>query len=142
MPATRFTPEINRFRAALRGHRGPDLITALRREVEQLTVAALVADNSLQYVAANAAARKLTGYTRAEIYARTVPDLTPMPGADAGRQVWREFIRKGASRGAFDLVRKRGAPQPVRYWAYASIAPGFHVSLLVPVDAESPERNG
>jgi PAS domain S-box-containing protein len=99
VPPTRFTPEINRLRAALRGHRGPELIAALRREVERLTAAALVADNSQRYVAANTAARRLTGYTLAEIYALTVMDLTPMPNTDVGRQLWKDFIGKGAQRG-------------------------------------------
>ena len=136
MTPTRFTPEINRLRAALRGHRGPELIEALRREIEQLTVAALVADNSQRYVAANAAARKLTGYTLIELYAMTVIDLTPLPNTDAGRQLWKDFIGKGAQRGDYELIPKHGEPRHVRYWAFASIAPGFHVSLLVPVDAE------
>jgi len=139
---TRFTLEINRFRAALRRHRGSDIITALRREVDRLTVAALVADNSQRYVAANAAARKLTGYTLSELYALTVRDLTPMPNTEAGHQLWKDFIGKGAQRGDFELSTKRGARRHVRYWAYASIAPGFHVSLLVPVDAEDGDVDG
>jgi len=140
--ATRFTPEINRFRAALRGHRGTELLSTLRREIERLTVAALVADNFQQYVAGNAAARKLTGYTLAELYKLTVMDLTPLPNSEAGRQLWKDFIGRGAQRGDYDLVPKRGAPRHVRYWAYASVAPGFHMSLLVPMDAESGDGNG
>jgi len=142
VPPTRFTPEINRLRAALRRHRGSDIIPALRREVDRLTVAALVADNSQRYVAANAAARQLTGYTLPELYGLTVMDLTPMPDTEAGRQLWKDFIGKGAQRGDYELATKRGGPRHVRYWAYASIAPGFHVSLLVPVDAEGGDGNG
>lgn len=142
MPPTRFTPEINRLRAALRRHRGADVITALRHEIDRLTVAALVADNSQRYVAANAAARKLTGYTLAELYALSVMDLTPIPNTEAGRQLWKDFIGKGTQRGEYELFTKRGTPRHVRYWAYASVAPGFHVSLLVPTDAEDASANG
>ena len=134
--ATRFTPDINRLRAALRGHHGADLITAVRRELEQLSVAALAADNSQRYVAANEAARQLTGYTQAEIGALTVMDLTPLPNNETGRGLWQDFIGKGGQRGDYELMPKRGAPRHVRYWAFAIVAPGIHVSLLVPVDAE------
>jgi len=134
VPATRFTADVNRFRATLRGHHGTDLLAAIRREVERLPVAALVADNSQRYVAANAAARQLTGYTQLELIALTVMDLTPLPNTESGRQLWKEFIGRGGQRGDYELRPKRGAPRHVRYWAFASVAPGFHVSLLVPVD--------
>jgi PAS domain S-box-containing protein len=136
VPATRFTADINRLRAALRGHHGSDLLTMVRKELERLPVAALVADNSQRYVAANAAARQLTGYTESELGALTVMDLTPLPKTDAGRQLWEEFIGKGGQRGEYEILPKRGAPRHVRYWAFASVAPGLHISLLVPVDSE------
>jgi PAS domain S-box-containing protein len=136
VPPSRFAPEINRLRAILRGHRGPDLITVISQEVEQLPVAALVADNSQRYVAANAAARELTGYTESELAALTVTDLTPVPRSADGQQLWEEFIGKGGQYGAYDLQTKRGSAKHVRYWAFASVAPGLHVSLLVPVDAD------
>jgi len=137
VPPSRFAPEINRLRAALRGHRGPDLLTVVSHEVEQLPVAALVADNSQRYVAANAAARELTGYSQSELAALTVADLTPVPRAADGQQLWEEFIGKGGQYGAYDLQPKRGSAKHVRYWAFASVAPGLHVSLLVPEDAEA-----
>jgi len=134
VPATRFTADVNRFRAALRGHHGTDLLTTIRREIEQLPVAALVADNSQRYVAANEAARELIGYSESELNSLTVMDLTPSPNSQTGGQLWEEFIGKGGQRGAYEIVPRRGRPRHVRYWAFASVAPGFHVSLLVPVD--------
>jgi PAS domain S-box-containing protein len=138
VPPNRFSPEINRLRATLRGHHGEALLTTLQREIEQLAVAALVADNSQRYVAANAAARALTGYTQSELAALTVADLTRLPDTDAGRRLWEEFIGRGGQRGEFELVPKHGAPRPVRYWAFASVVPGLHVSLIVPVDRGAP----
>jgi PAS domain S-box-containing protein len=137
VPPSRFAPEINRLRAALRGHRGSDLIATISHQVEQLPVAALVADNSQRYVAANAAAQELTGYTQSELAALTVADLTPVPRSADGQQLWEEFIGKGGQYGAYDLQPKRGAAKHVLYWAFASVAPGLHLSLLVPVDAEA-----
>ena len=136
MPPTRFSPEINRLRAVLRGHHGADLIATVRREIEQLPVAALVADNAQRYVAANAAARALTGYTQSEVVALTIMDLTPMPTVDDGQLLWEEFIGRGGQRGEYEIAAKRGEMRRVRYWAYASVAPGLHISLLVPVGAE------
>jgi PAS domain S-box-containing protein len=135
----RFTPEINRLRATLRGRHGTDLLTTVRREIEQLPVAALVADNSQRYIAANAAARELTGYTLAELTELAVTDLTPLPNTQAGRQLWEEFIGKGGQRGEYEIVPKRGSLRHVRYWAFASVAPGLHVSLLVPAEIEDQQ---
>jgi PAS domain S-box-containing protein len=137
VPSTRFTPDINRLRAALRGHHGPDLIETVRKEIERLPVAALVADNSQRYVASNAAARELTGYSQPELAELTVMDLTPLPNNEVGRQLWEEFIGRGGQRGEYELVPKRGTPRHVSYWAFASVAPGMHVSLIVPMDADS-----
>jgi PAS domain S-box-containing protein len=132
VPPTRFTTEINRLRAALRGKHDAELLTTLRRELERLPVAALVADNSSRYVAANEAARMLTGYTQAELTSMSVMDLTPIPKTAAGRKLWETFVAQGGQRGEYELMPKSGGSVRVRYWAYASVAPGLHVSLLVP----------
>lgn len=141
MPATRFTAEINHLRAALRGKTGAELLTTLRRELELLPVAALVADNSSRYVAANAAARTLTGYTQTELTALTVMDLTPIPKTEAGRKLWEEFIAQGGQRGQYELLPRMGGSVRVRYWAFASVAPGLHISLLVPQIEPSESLN-
>lgn len=133
MPA-RFSSAINRLRAALRGKHDAELLTALRREIELLGAAALAADNSTRYIAANAPARELTGFSNAELLEMTVMDATPLPRTDVGRQLWQDFIAQGTQRGEYDLRRRDGTSLRVRYWAYASVAPGVHVSLLVPAE--------
>jgi PAS domain S-box-containing protein len=134
VPPTRFSAEINRLRAALRGHSGTDLIATVQHEIERLPAAALVADNSQRYVAANVAAQELTGYSGAELVGLTVMDLTPMPNTEDGRRLWETFIGQGGQRGEYELVPKVGGRRHVRYWAFASISPGLHISLIVPVE--------
>jgi PAS domain S-box-containing protein len=132
-----FSAEINRLRAALRGKHDSALIVALRRELEQLGTAAMAADNSTRYIATNAGSRTLTGFSNAELLNMTVMDATPLPRTEEGRRLWQEFIAQGVQRGEYELKRKNGSTVRVRYWAYASVAPGVHVSLFVP--AESAE---
>ena len=131
----RFSAEINRLRATLRGKHDSLLITALRRELEQLGTAALAADNSTRYIATNAGSRELTGFSNAELLKLTVIDATPLPRSEEGRRLWQEFIACGVQRGEYELQRKDGSTIRVRYWAYASVAPGVHVSLFVPVES-------
>ena len=107
---------------------------ALRRCVEAMPAAALVADNSSRYVAANSLASALTGYSVAELTGLSVMDLTPLPNSAIGRKLWEEFIAHGGQRGDYDLRRKNGSVVHVRYWAYASVAPGLHLSLLLPTE--------
>jgi PAS domain S-box-containing protein len=130
--ASRFAPEINKLRAALRGKRGADLIDAVRRQIARLPVATLAADNSSRYVATNAAAEALTGYSADELLRLTVTDLTPASSTEDGAELWEHFVAQGFQRGEYELRPKAGRPIRVRYWAYASVAPGIHVSLLVP----------
>jgi PAS domain S-box-containing protein len=137
---TRFSAEINRLRASLRGHQGDDLIATVRREVERLPAAAMVADNSQRYVAANVAAQVLTGYSEAELVGLTVMDLTPRPNTEDRRRLWETFIGQGGQRGEYELVPKAGPRKHVRYWAFASVAPGLHISLIVPSASPAAER--
>ena len=116
MPA-RFSPAINRLRAALRGKHDSELLAALQREIEQLGVAALVADNSTRYIATNAPYR-------------------------SRRRLWQDFIAHGVQRGEYELRRKDGTTLRVRYWAYASVAPGVHISLLVPTERVEAQGQG
>ena len=91
----------------------------------------LVADDAGCYIGANAAALAMTGYTRAELMRRSVADLTAP--ADAGgieERLWRSFMRSDHQRGSYALQRKNGTVIHVQYDAYASIAPGIHVSFL------------
>jgi len=137
----RFSSDINRLRAALRGRHDAELLTVLRRELEHVAAAAVAADNSTRYIAGNAPARELTGYSNAELLEVTVMDLAPLPRSEAGRQLWQEFISQGTQRGEYDLRRRDGTTLRVRYWSYASVAPGVHVTLLVPAETKEDEES-
>lgn len=131
----RFDSTVNRLRAVLRGISDDALLAILRRELEHLAVAALAADNAGRYIAANSQAHLLTGYTAAELVTMTVMDLTPVPQGPEGVALWEEFLARGEQRGEYELRRRNGAEVRVRYWAYASVAPGVHISLLSPFDS-------
>jgi PAS domain S-box-containing protein len=97
--------------------------------------ATLVANDEGRYVAANDAACRLLGYTREELHKLSVWDLTPDPHGVEGLILWKEFIEVGAQAGVYWLKRKDGSLVEVAYQARASVAPGQHVSRLVPHDS-------
>jgi PAS domain-containing protein len=131
---SRFDPEINQMRAALRGRSGEDLMAVLTQQLTNLRVAALAADDSARYIAANAQAAQLTGYSADEIRRLRLEDLTPLPATVDAGGLWSDFIGAGTQRGEFELRPRTGPPVMVRYWAYANVSPGIHVSMLVRVD--------
>jgi len=96
--------------------------------------AALVADDAGYYVAANAAALALTGFSREELLERSVSDLTAPGDAAVEERLWNSFVRSDRQRGSYSLRRKDGSIVHVRYEAYASVAPGVHVSFLTPLE--------
>lgn len=102
--------------------------------IARVPIAALVADDAGYYVAANAAALALTGYTREDLLKRSVADLTAAPDADVADRLWNSFVRADHQRGGYALRRQDGSTVYVRYDAYAAVAPGVHVSFLTPVD--------
>jgi PAS domain S-box-containing protein len=124
------------MRAILRGKHDSELLASLHRELERLDAAALAADNSTRYIAANGPARALTGFSNAELLKMTVMDATPLPRTAEGRKRWQDFIAQGVQRGVYELRRRDGTTLRVRYWAYASVAPGVHISLIVPTESE------
>lgn len=124
------------MRAVLRGKHDAELLAALAEELERIQAAALAADNSTRYIAANAPACALTGFSNAELLTMTVMDATPLPRTEEGWILWQEFIAQGVQRGVYELRRKDGSMRRVRYRAYASVAPGVHISVMVPTDSE------
>lgn len=141
---TRFGPEIDRLRVALQRRAGQDLLRAVREAIESIDGAVLVANSSGRYVAVNRAAVDLTGYSRDELLSMGVVDLTPVPDVNTGARLWAEFVAAGAQRGTYILHAKGGRGVPVKYWAFANVAPGIHVSVLVVADpaADDERREG
>jgi PAS domain S-box-containing protein len=131
--AIRFAEEVDRLRAALGTQNTlPSMVRVLQRELDRLTPATLAADDRGRYLAANASAQALTGFTASELLAMNVADLTPVGYSADGEELWGDFVSEGEQRGEYELRRKDGTTVRVRYWAYANVAPGVHVSMLLP----------
>ena len=125
-----FDVNVDYIRTILANKSGQDLQQALAAELAALGIAALAADSTGRYIAANGHARELTGYSQEELRAMSVMDLTPPASVEDAQALWRAFIRSGAQHGTYELRRKHGHPAAVRYWAFANIAPGIHLSLM------------
>lgn len=134
------TNTIRRLQRALTqiasGAMKPEML--LRRRAETVLaaltptrVAILIANDRGRYIDANAAAARLTGYTRTELMRLSVWDLTPPVRLGLGRRLWREFLHRQSMSGEYRLRRKGGRLQAVRYVAVANVLPGVHVSALI-----------
>ena len=133
----RYSPDLNQLRRRLRGLSQDSLLQALQERLDTFNVAALAADNTGRYVAANAKASELTGYTRHELLKMDVTDLTPTIRHATAGELWNRFIQAGTQAGEYLLLRKDGTSVGVQYAAYASVAPGVHLSLLTPLEIPS-----
>lgn len=107
------------------------LIAASRAAVRG-SVALIIADDAGRYVAANERAAELTGYTMSVLETMSVSDLTPEPQTETVHDLWHQFMESGAQEGVYLVKRSDGEAVPLRYVAFANIAPGLHLSALTP----------
>ena len=131
---------INGVRSALAGidpNGAADALLRHRREAETLLsilqstpVAMLIADDGARYVEANAAAARLTGYTRTELLRMSVWDLTPEPNRTTGMVLWQAFLQQREQRGTYRIRCKNGVIIPTTYAAMAHVLPSLHLSAL------------
>ena len=135
--APHHSPELSQIRRRLRGLPHSTLLHTLQEQLEALSVAALAADNTGRYIAANVSAMELTGYSRDELMRMSVRELTPPMRHGSASDMWSKFIQAGTQTGEYVLLRKDGTPLGVKYEAYASIAPGVHLSLLTALEMPS-----
>jgi PAS domain S-box-containing protein len=112
----------------------------LRAAIAGLSSAVLVTDQHGSYVAANAAACRLTGFAEAELLRMAVPDLTADTDEGVSDVLWRAFREQGVQAGEYTLARKDGSPIVVRYEALANILPGYHASFLTRVRGRQRAR--
>lgn len=113
------------------------MLQTLQEHLERFDVAAIAADNTGRYVAANTRMSELTGYSRADLLRLHVKDLTPAMRRDVAGDLWNRFIQSGTQNGEYVILRKDGTPIGVQYAAYASVAPGVHLSLVTPLELPS-----
>jgi len=117
-----------------------DPLTAIRRLIDRLPLAALVADDDGHYVLANAAGSRLTGYSPSELRRRSVWDLTPAANQRDFEVLWRAFIRQKEQRGVYEILTKSGRVRKAEYAARAHVLPHLHVTVLRPADSRRRKR--
>jgi PAS domain S-box-containing protein len=110
-------------------------LTAIRRLIDRLPLAALVADDDGHYVLTNAAGSRLTGYSPSELRRRSVWDLTPSADQRDFEVLWRAFIRQKEQRGVYEILTKSGRVRKAEYAARAHVLPHLHVTVLRPADS-------
>ena len=106
---------------------------AVRRLEEVVRVhpyAVLLADNTGRYVGANAAATELTGFSRRELLASSVFDITPPVDEKDVALLWRAFLRTGRQEGEIIIKRRDGSQVSGHYMATTNVIPGVHASVI------------
>jgi PAS domain S-box-containing protein len=108
----------------------PEAVKRLEEVVRVHSCAVLFADNTGRYIGANAAAIELTGFSRRELLAASVFDITPPPDEKDVTLLWRAFLRTGRQEGEIVIRRRDGTQVPGRYVAATNLIPGVHVSVM------------
>lgn len=111
-------------------------LEAVRRLEEVVRVhpyAVLFADNTGRYIGANAAATELTGFSRRELLASSVFDITPPLDEKDITLLWRAFLRTGRQGGDIVIHRRDGTQVSGRYMAVTNVIPGVHVSVMAKI---------
>ena len=107
-----------------------EAVKQLEEVVRVHPYAVLFANNTGRYIGANAAAIELTGFSRRELLAASVFDITPPVDEKDLTLLWRAFLRIGRQEGDVVIRRHDGTQVAGRYLAATNIIPGVHVSVL------------
>jgi PAS domain S-box-containing protein len=102
----------------------------LRRLIDALPVAVLLADDNGRYILTNALASEMTGYSAEELRRLSVWQLTPGTNEHEAETLWRAFRQQRAQSGGYQLLTIEGQVVAAKYAARANVLPGMHVSLL------------
>jgi PAS domain S-box-containing protein len=103
----------------------------LGEAVERAPVAILVADDEMRYVAANATATELLGYTREELLQRRIPDIAGYPEAEGEFEA---MIATGELAGRTTVTCKDGTKLSLRHRSSETRIAGlaYYVAVLWP----------
>jgi PAS domain S-box-containing protein len=103
----------------------------LGEAVEHAPVAILVADDEMRYVAANATATELLGYTREELLHLYVPDVASYPDAEGEFEA---MIAAGELVGRTTVTCKDGSRRTLRHRSSETTIAGlsYYVAVLWP----------
>ena len=108
----------------------PEAVKRLEEVVRVHPYAVLFADNTGRYIGANAAATELTGFSRRELLASSVFEITPPLDEKDVTLLWRAFLRTGRQDGEIVVRRRDGTQVSSRYMATTNVIPGVHVSVM------------
>ena len=111
----------------------PEAVKRLEEAVRVHPYAVLFSDNTGRYIGANAAAVELTGFSRRELLASSVFDITPPPDEKDITLLWRAFLRSGRQDGEIIIRRRDGSHIAGRYMAATNVIPGVHVSVMAKI---------
>ena len=103
----------------------------LGEAIEHAPVAILVADDEMRYVAANATACELLGYTRQELLERRVPDIAGYPEAEGEFEA---MIASGELAGRTTVTCKDGTKRNLGHRSSETKIAGlaYYVAVLWP----------
>ena len=103
----------------------------LGEAVEHAPVAILVADEEMRYVAANATATKLLGYTREELLQLRVTDVAGYPEAEGEFEA---MIAAGEMMGRTTVTCKDGTKRSLRHRSSETRIAGltYYVAVISP----------
>lgn len=101
--------------------------------------AMLLADNDRTVIDANGPACELLGRERDQLIGMKIEEYTAPELRDAAPQMFEAFLQAGSQAGPFSLVRPDGTTVDCCYSASANIAPGIHLSIMVPVEHSDEE---
>ena len=96
---------------------------------EHARAAILLADDDARYVDANPAACRLLGYSRDELLALSIWDVSAAGAVERGHALWQQFIAAGQLTGEYLMRRKDGTAVPVEFSSVANVRPGLHLTI-------------
>lgn len=99
----------------------------------------LLADDYRMIVDANEPACEMVGLEREELIGMKIEDFSAPELREAAPEMFEAFLAAGSQAGPFTLVRPDGTTVDCCYSASANIAPGVHLSILVPVEHADEE---
>ena len=113
--------------------------TLLGEAAENAPIAILVADDEMTYIAVNRRACDLLGYTRDELLALKVSDVSANP---LSGEIYAKMMLQGELSGTGNLLRKDRTEVGIEYWAYSTRVAQMTVYVAFVRPTNGAGRNG
>lgn len=101
--------------------------------------AMLLVDNERRYVNANPAACEMLGLDLEDLLQKRIEDLSAPELRGLVPEMFKAFLEEGSQSGPYTLIRADGTEVNCSYSASASVMPGIHLSVLIPVEFADTE---